>query len=290
VKIFNEQGKQVGEVTWDGGKDEPAKATGEREVDDCITCVNTKCQMPNRFKHLATQCRCAGYKPPVAQAGKDAGPTSCRGCDHWSNHNYTGKVSPCFGCGGDGDQFKNYTPHPPKGEDASVLELTIPPKEEVFAFIRDLAEKAKTPKGEDAPVLTAAMALNLWLDVYEYCKELGMIADNRIGATGNIIAFIRDLHRRSDQYDQGLKQATTLLVLCAKHAEVPPTWEPLQTLCGVLLQLKNLIAGMHRRAGEGYSVEEITRWIETLPLAAYAMQHINDPQDGIKAVTKRKDG
>ena len=48
------------------------------------------------------------------------------------------------------------------------------------------------------------------------------------------------------------------------------------------------IRSLAQRAGEErYSVDEITEWIDTLPLSAYAIRHLDDPQDGIAATIKR---
>jgi hypothetical protein len=48
------------------------------------------------------------------------------------------------------------------------------------------------------------------------------------------------------------------------------------------------IRDLHRRAGEErYSIEEIKKWLLTLPLNSYASVTIVSPSSGIKAVTER---
>jgi len=52
--------------------------------------------------------------------------------------------------------------------------------------------------------------------------------------------------------------------------------------------MESFIRDLAQRAGEErYTVEEINRWLNGLPLNGYAKQHIDNPYDGIKAVTTR---
>ncbi len=38
-----------------------------------------------------------------------------------------------------------------------------------------------------------------------------------------------------------------------------------------------------------FTLEQIETWLEILPLPAYAIMHLNDPQNGIKAITERRE-
>jgi hypothetical protein len=98
--------------------------------------------------------------------------------------------------------------------------------------------KRNNPK-QPAPKVTD----DLWIDVYNFCRTLGMESASGTTPKQDVIAFIRALAQR---------------------------------------------------AGEGYTVHEIYEWLNYLngeyDHIAQAMQLRNDPQDGIKAVTKRKKG
>jgi hypothetical protein len=89
-------------------------------------------------------------------------------------------------------------------------------------------------------------------------------------------------------------------VIAAFHKE---SWEYIITLCVELGmpssidktikdQVVDFIRSLAQRAGEEYSVPEIISWIKHCnQLGLFPSQgRINDPQDGIKAVTERKGG
>jgi hypothetical protein len=107
----------------------------------------------------------------------------------------------------------------------------------IIAFIRDLANKAKKPKGEDGYELEVQRKKAAAYDgVAKLCNELGMPKEL------SYCDFIRDLHRR---------------------------------------------------AGEGYSVEEIMEWFESrvwigVNTTGAFREFISDSRVGIKAVTNRR--
>jgi hypothetical protein len=265
----------IGSYRWHLVKADPAKATGEREIKTtyCFKChylKNLRCQL-NLWNDGT--CRSFRKKPPVAQDGKDEpAPVKhmvCQGCKDADVLFDVDTVNPplnCFECIQKNYELqtnyerKNWTA---KVENAPLYERDFQDaldasdeagrksEQRLGDFIRDLAEKAKAPKVEEA---TADGRIRGFDEIFKLCKELNMYANFRTGnsAGDDILAFIRDLHRRAEEHNEAFLQATNLLVISAKQEGVSPGWEPLGTLLGVISQLDNLIAGMHRRAGEKY--------------------------------------
>jgi len=106
------------------------------------------------------------------KAGKDEGHTSCEGCKHAINgqHRTWGKPE-CDSCYEDNllvvdkQERKNYTPQPPKGEDAQMF--------------------------------SPQMA---WQSIFCECKKLGMPIEADTSGLKDVLAFIRDLHRRTGRF------------------------------------------------------------------------------------------
>jgi hypothetical protein len=244
-------------------KDDPAKATGERE-EGCVTCQNTGCQMPRSIRplvgHLAPSCKCTGYKPPVAQAGKDGGHTSCEGC---ANLPPAGQPLRCWhACVTEPGIRRNWIPQPPKGKYAikdnaqkfwqnvylHCQKLGMQPKtgwtgeQDVCAFIRDLANKAQTAKGEDASLTTPDGQIEAWKEVFAVCCELGMNIQTNLSGMEDVLAFIRDLAERAGEERYGVEEIEDYLHQIGEHE------------CTLYSAIRNIL----------------------------------NPQDGIKAVTNRR--
>jgi hypothetical protein len=243
-------------------KDDPAKATGEGEPlkvelmicdhakeckhsDSCsrkkphskkIGCSGTnETQYPSDCKFIG-QARCVPYvkaKPPITQAGKNAGHTDCTGCkraifnkhyrdmESWMDVCAANQLDEeCLDCFDDPrDERKNYTPQPPKGEDA----------------IKDNAQK-------------------YWENVYLHCQKLGMQPKTGLTGEQDVCAFIRDLHARAGEERFNIPEIRGYLTGC--------------------LMLQSIGGEYTTRTERNQSLRE-------------AISDINDPQDGIKAVTER---
>jgi len=104
---------------------------------------------------------CAKRETPVAQTGKDEGHTSCVGCKHEIKNN------PCPYCPNEYGEHQNYTPQTPKGEDATPI----------------MDEKAR----------------EAFYEIYGLCSDFGMIHEIARSTKEDVIAFIRDLHRRAGE-------------------------------------------------------------------------------------------
>jgi hypothetical protein len=159
---------------------DPAKETGEMEKRaDCPTCQ----------KFMSWKCSgyyvalCTGYeKPPISQAGKD-------------------KPAPV-------KTMRQLIPQAEAWEEVfdvceslgmDVTKTNQSGPEDVCDFIRELANKAKTPKGEDALTKRShEEQAGAWEKVFALCKTLGMTLDKSCGLE-DVIAFIRDLHRRAGE-------------------------------------------------------------------------------------------
>lgn len=114
----------------------------------------------------------AGYRWLLEDAPVEKEPahTSCRGCGHYNN-NEAGEQSPCLGCGGDGNQFKNYTP-------------AIP-----------------APKVTDADADVMQHQADSFWRLHDECRCLGFEYSKDGGVTleQDIIAFIRSLAQRAGE-------------------------------------------------------------------------------------------
>jgi len=279
-------------------KDDPAKATGEREPlkvelmicdhakeckhsDSCsrkkphskkIGCSGTnETQYPSDCKFIG-QARCVPYvkaKPPITQAGKNAGHTDCTGCkraifnkhyrdmESWMDVCAANQLDEeCLDCFDDPrDERKNYTPQPPKGEDA----------------IKDNAQK-------------------YWENVYLHCQKLGMQPKTGLTGEQDVCAFIRDLHRDSETYkthrEIWLKECESICDALEDLAELPhhprPGW-------------KTCINKIKQREWEKkYSILEITFFIRNLytrknaETIDYITKMLEHPKYGISALNRRE--
>jgi len=336
----------IGSYRWHLVKDDPAKVTGEEVelmiCDHAVECLVDGC--PHKVDHKYCGWKCSQYpdahcvpcvkpKPPVAQAGKDEEHTSCEkhyscaGCKNTLSRYYiVNCVDTCVDVEHGGER-KNYTPQPPKGEDAPVynhhdnraigwdkvyktccelgFELSFIQKErpddEVCAFIRDLAGRAKTPKGEDAKENRCSDYLRAWMNVWRTCVDCGMDADadEREAA---VCAFIRDLAGKAktpkgedapkyNAFDNRAIGWNKVLRTCVELGFDPSRPKGLHADDDIC----TLIRDLHERANaERYSVESVAHWI-FMSQSIFNMEDpeccliesLNDLQDGIKAVTKR---
>jgi len=261
----------------------------------CTDCTTPAILCPSANEPKGKVKECGSRESPCEETltrkpfEKEPAHTSCRGCFHAVNHEYTDKVSPCFGCGGDGDQFRNYTPAPA-------------PLPNDYVHTQSTGDSLQQSSPAPAPKMTDALQLksykeqaDAWDYVFRLCKSLGMKHDTSSGL-GDIESFIRSLAQRA-----GESAPLPDCGVCGKH----------QTENGGLLFSPPMSNGLCRkihictkcypmaqaqRAGEErYSTEEIQYYLGRCYLSIKmgtlydAQTKINDPQDGIKSVTTRDD-
>jgi hypothetical protein len=169
------------------------------------TCAkyHAKCSSNPRFE--ACDCKsCNDYvQKPVA---KKPAHTSCRGCFHFSHHAYSGKDSPCFGCGGDGAQFKNYTPAPAEKTSAH----TSCENPQLRNPVEGLWKSMNTPAPAPAPKVTDAQT-DKFSEVVQECFKLGMGTNGIQIDPEDVVAFIRDLAQRAGEERYAVEQVRTWL-------------------------------------------------------------------------------
>jgi|GEM_PF-1995180 len=233
---LSEYDRRLGNITGCEKSYTPAKATGERAP----TGICQQCGKPvslgkdgscNNGHELCFDCWekaghncpvCLGTpKPPVAQAGKDEGHTSCDAVSDfqviaWGNRNDVRETLTQLRAMV--EDARTLTPQPPKGEDAKPLRLMelqarsfcdvycicadLGMKHiegnidltDVIAFIRHLSEK------ED--VSTSGLYkrwANQWGEVFSLCNKLRMPHECARGPIQDVLAFIRDLHARAGE-------------------------------------------------------------------------------------------
>jgi len=219
---------------------------------------------------------CGRSSECVPQAGKDEGHYSCIGCDYAAaNRCRTWGVPKCDSCYQDNllvvdkQERKNWTP---KGEDVGGLEQSLLDTiaqacdeagrlslQTIVEFIRDLADKAKKPKGEDAPAPDGFY--EAWADVFNTCLGLGMAMPDKLTPKEATLTFIRDLHRRA-----GESTDSKILDWAETHPE----------------KAMQIISSWWATCGEG-SREVAFNFRGILK----DEMKLNDLQDGIRAVTNR---
>ncbi len=222
----------------------------------------------------------------------------CRNCGH--NTDDERRVY-CEGCG---FENKNWTP---KVEDAPVKDyngLPFPnPQPTAMDEIRDLCNKLG--RGDNDSVCTFIRDLHRRSDELKaaqdardmWSRECGLMCDALADLTGvprdprpgwkHCIEKIKsDLHRRSEANERNIKSSMKLdsiIGTCLNLGMRPGT------------VIDHFISDLHRRAG-GFTVDQISEWMESSrgifdldDEKTELLKMLNDPQDGIKAVTERNE-
>jgi transcription elongation factor Elf1 len=133
-----------------------------------------------------------------------------------------------------------------------------------------------------------------WHQVFDTCQNLGMKHISECTNEEDVCAFIRTLAQRAGEMEQ--RFGFTYCAYCGKSfmCDAPDVTDSVSKHVATCSKHPMRAVEKERdewkqRAGEGYTTQEIARYCRFWNTGSAAANNVDNPQDGIKAVTTRAD-